>query len=86
MSRVTPRSDSGILACGATAAGFVHSWACRSATGKTIRVVGIDRAWINVADMRTDEDVQFLKMVANLIGQTVRLHRLVKRDRERILE
>ena len=36
--------------------------------------------------MRTDEDVRFLKMAANLIGQTVRLHRLVMRDRERMLE
>jgi Nif-specific regulatory protein len=53
------------------------------------RVIGaltIDRAWANLADMRTDEDVRFLKMAANLIGQTVRLHRLVMRDRERILE
>ena len=54
--------------------------------GKIIGVMTIDRAWINVADMRTDEDVRFLKMVANLIGQTVRLHRLVIRDRERILD
>ena len=53
---------------------------------RTIGVMTLDRAWINVADMRTDEDVRFLKMVANLIGQTVRLHRLVIRDRERILE
>ncbi len=53
------------------------------------RVVGalaIDRPWLNPADMRTDEDVRFLKMAANLIGQTVRLHRLVMRDRERMLE
>ncbi len=53
------------------------------------RVVGalaIDRPWLNPADMRTDEDVRFLKMAANLIGQTVRLHRLVMRDRERMLD
>ena len=50
---------------------------------KVIGVMTIDRAWIRVADMRTDEDVRFLKMVANLIGQAVRLHRLVMRDRER---
>lgn len=54
--------------------------------GKTMGVMTIDRGWINVADMRTDEDVRFLKMVANLVGQTVRLHRLVMRDRERILD
>ena len=54
--------------------------------GRVIGVMTIDRAWIELADMRTDEDIRFLKMVANLIGQTVRLHRLVIRDRERILE
>jgi Nif-specific regulatory protein len=54
--------------------------------GKTIGVMTIDRAWIKLTDIRTDEDVRFLKMVANLIGQTVRLHRLVMRDRERLLE
>ena len=53
---------------------------------KTIGVMTIDRSWMNVADVRTDEDIRFLKMVANLIAQTVRLHRLVIRDRERILE
>ena len=41
---------------------------------------------VRLADVRTDEDVRFLKMVANLIGQTVRLHRMVIRDRERILD
>ena len=54
--------------------------------GKAIGVMTIDRAWIDARDMRTDEDVRFLKMAANLIGQTVRLHRMVIRDRERILE
>jgi Nif-specific regulatory protein len=54
--------------------------------GRAIGVMTIDRAWMSVGDVRADEDVRFLKMVANLIGQTVRLHRLVIRDRERILE
>jgi Nif-specific regulatory protein len=54
--------------------------------GHTIGVMTIDRAWMNLSDVRTDEDVRFLKMVANLIGQTVRLHRMVIRDRERILD
>jgi Nif-specific regulatory protein len=54
--------------------------------GKAIGVMTIDRQWMNIADVRTDEDVRFLKMVANLIAQTVRLHRMVIRDRERILE
>ncbi|MFO1025476.1 MAG: nif-specific transcriptional activator NifA [Acetobacteraceae bacterium] len=54
--------------------------------GKAIGVLTIDRAWVRIGDVRTDEDVRFLKMVANLIGPTVRLHRLVMRDRERLLE
>jgi Nif-specific regulatory protein len=32
-----------------------------------------------------DEDVRFLVMIANLIGQTVRLHRLIARDRDRLM-
>ncbi len=32
-----------------------------------------------------DEDVRFLAMVANLVGQTVRLQRMVARDRERLM-
>jgi Nif-specific regulatory protein len=32
-----------------------------------------------------DEDVRFLAMIANLIGQTVRLHKAVARDRARLL-
>ena len=50
---------------------------------RVISVITIDREWISGGDMRTDEDVRFLKMVANQIGQTVRLHRMVIRDRER---
>lgn len=34
---------------------------------------------------RLDEDVRFLVMIANLIGQTCRFHRAVARDRERLL-
>lgn len=32
-----------------------------------------------------DEDVRFLAMVANLVGQSVRLQRMVARDRERLM-
>jgi Nif-specific regulatory protein len=32
-----------------------------------------------------DEDTRFLSMVANLVGQTVRLQRMVARDRERLM-
>jgi Nif-specific regulatory protein len=37
------------------------------------------------AEVSLDEDVRFLAMVANLVGQTVRLQRLVARDRERLM-
>lgn len=53
------------------------------------RVVGtltIDRAWQEWVNFPLDEDVRFLKMVANLVGQTVRLHRMVTNDRTRLLE
>ncbi len=52
------------------------------------RVIGtltIDRIWDGRADFRFDEDVRFLAMIANLVGQTVRLHDVVLRDRERLM-
>jgi Nif-specific regulatory protein len=52
------------------------------------RVIGtltIDRVWDGSADFRFDEDVRFLAMIANLVGQTVRLHEVVARDRERLM-
>jgi hypothetical protein len=51
-----------------------------------IGTLTIDRAWMNWGTMHIDDDLRFLKMVANLIGQTVRLHRMVMRDRTRLLE
>jgi Nif-specific regulatory protein len=53
------------------------------------RVVGtlsIDRVWDGAARFRLDEDVRFLTMVANLIGQTVRLHRVLSADRQRLID
>jgi Nif-specific regulatory protein len=52
------------------------------------RVVGtltIDRVWDGQSVFRFDQDVRFLAMIANLIGQTVQLHRVVARDRERLI-
>jgi Nif-specific regulatory protein len=52
------------------------------------RVVGtitIDRVWDGQSFFGFDADVRFLTMVANLIGQTVQLHRVVARDRERLI-
>jgi Nif-specific regulatory protein len=52
------------------------------------RVIGtltIDRELERQLAFRSDEDVRFLSMIANLVGQTVRLHEVVQRDRERLL-
>ena len=52
------------------------------------RVIGtltIDRIWDGHANFRFDEDVRFLAMIANLVGQSVRLHNAVVRDRERLM-
>ena len=52
------------------------------------RVIGtltIDRVWDGRANFRFDEDVRFLAMIANLVGQAVRLHQVVARDRERLM-
>nr|WP_108681271.1 nif-specific transcriptional activator NifA [Methyloceanibacter sp. wino2] len=52
------------------------------------RVVGtltIDRPWDSTAVHHLDSDVRFLTMVANLIGQTVQLQRVIFRDRERLI-
>jgi Nif-specific regulatory protein len=53
------------------------------------RVIGtltIDRPWVKRREVQIDSDIRFLKMVANLVGQTVRLHRIITRDRSRLLE
>ena len=45
----------------------------------------IDRPHDQSTQVRFDEDVRFLTMVANLVGQTLRLHKIVTRDRERLM-
>jgi Nif-specific regulatory protein len=45
----------------------------------------VDRAFEPHSLTRFDHDVRFLTMVANLLGQTLRLHNLVARDRERLM-
>nr|WP_245884316.1 nif-specific transcriptional activator NifA [Hartmannibacter diazotrophicus] len=53
------------------------------------RVVGtlsIDRVWDGATRFRIDDDVRFLTMVANLVGQTVRLHQILAADRQRLLD
>jgi len=54
--------------------------------GRVIGTLTIDRERGRDLHLRLDEDVRFLVMVANLVGQTVRLHRLVANDRERLIE
>ncbi len=53
------------------------------------RVAGtltIDRTWRQRGSLRFDHDVRLLSMVANLVGQTIHLQRIVARDRERLLQ
>jgi len=52
------------------------------------RVIGtltLDRVCEGQATIRFDEDIRFLAMIANLVGQTVRLHDIIGRDRERLM-
>ena len=50
--------------------------------GSVIGTVTIDREHGNGLYFGLDEDVRFLSMIANLLGQTVRLQRLIASDRE----
>jgi Nif-specific regulatory protein len=52
---------------------------------KVIGTLTIDRMWDGKSVFRLDSDVRFLTMIANLIGQTVQLHRVVSRDRDRLM-
>lgn len=52
---------------------------------RVIGTLSIDRIWDGSARFRFDDDVRFLTMVANLVGQTVQLHDLVARDRDRLI-
>lgn len=54
--------------------------------GRVIGTLTIDRELRSHGIFALDQDVRFLTMVANLVGQTIRLQRLISRDRERLLE
>ncbi len=54
--------------------------------GKVIGTMTIDRELGDTPYYSFDEDVRYLTMIANLIGQTVRLQRLIVRDRERLMD
>ena len=47
--------------------------------------LAIERVWKGTMDVRIDHDVRFLTMVANLLGQALKLHRVVAEDRERLM-
>jgi len=44
--------------------------------------LSVERAW----RVGVDEDLRILTMIGNLVGQTVRMHRLVAADRQRLLD
>ena len=46
----------------------------------------IDRVFSDRSAIRFDHDVRFLTMIANLVGQTLRLHKLISRDRDRLMQ
>jgi Nif-specific regulatory protein len=52
---------------------------------RTVGTIMIERLDGNSSPHTLDEDVRFLTMVANLVGQTVALQTLVARDRERLM-
>jgi Nif-specific regulatory protein len=47
--------------------------------------LAVERVWKGTMDVRIDHDVRFLTMVANLLGQALKLHRVVAEDRERLM-
>ena len=54
--------------------------------GKVIGTLSIDRVARPEGDVTLDGDIRFLAMVSNLVGQTIRLQRLVTLERERLME
>ena len=53
---------------------------------KVVGTLSIDRTVSGSGELGFDHDVRFLAMIANLIGQTIHLQRVVARDRERLME
>jgi len=52
---------------------------------KVVGTLTIDRISDGETTFKFDEDVRFLAMIANLVGQTVRLHDVINRDRQRLM-
>ncbi|MDD2876970.1 MAG: nif-specific transcriptional activator NifA [Acidiphilium sp.] len=52
---------------------------------KVVGTLTLDRVWDGQRAVLLDNDVRFLAMIANLVGQTIRLHDVIERDRERLM-
>ncbi len=52
---------------------------------KVVGTLSTERVWECRTDVRIDQDVRFLTMVANLVGQALKLHQVVAEDRERLI-
>lgn len=52
---------------------------------KAVGALTIDRVLDDSSSVRLEYDVRLLTMIANLVGQTVKLHRLFATDRERLM-
>jgi len=52
---------------------------------KVVGTLTIDRIRDDTSSLRLDYDARLLAMIANLVGQTVKLHRLFACDRERLM-
>ncbi len=53
--------------------------------GRTIGTITIERVGSQSSAGTLDEDVRYLTMISNLVGQTVALQTMVERDRERLM-
>lgn len=53
---------------------------------RVVGTISIDRPRDGRSIFAMDLDVRFMAMIANLIGQTIHLHRVIARDRERLME
>jgi Nif-specific regulatory protein len=52
---------------------------------KAVGTLTVERVWQDNMEARIDHDVRFLTMVASLVGQALKLHRVVAEDRERLI-
>ncbi len=55
------------------------------AGSEPLGTLSVERSWADAVIHHLDDDLQFLSMVANLVGQSVRLHRVVAADRRALL-